>query len=136
MRNIFKEISRTENATLNTGCLDGWQQQGVFLLNTTLSVSKGKPLSHAKLGWETLTDLVIKEIANNASQSGNKIAFLLWGAHAQSKCHLIPDLPTILTLKSNHPSPFSALRPPFPFIGSGHFKLLREFGILVDWSIN
>lgn len=135
LKNIFKEIARTQPAVFSHGCLEFWQSQGVLLLNTTLTVSKGLPASHAKQGWESLTNSVIKAVGDNAKKSGNKIAFLLWGAHAQAKQEFIPDTDNILVLTANHPSPFSALRPPKPFLGSDHFKKIKEFGIDINWSI-
>lgn len=135
LKNIFKEINRTEKCEFKHGNLTSWLEQGVLLLNTTLTVSKGQPASHSKKGWESLTDLVIKEISTTAQLSGQKIVFLLWGAHAQTKDTLIDKKDNVLVLKANHPSPFSALRPPVPFIGCGHFQKVADFGVKINWSI-
>lgn len=134
LKNIFKEINRTEKCEFKHGNLTAWVDQGVLLLNTTLTVSKGMPASHSKKGWESLTDLVIREISTTAQLSGQKTVFLLWGAHAQAKELLIDKNDNVLVLKANHPSPFSALRPPIPFIGCGHFQKVREFGVRINWS--
>ena len=153
LRNIFKEIARdssgvggddaarqpaTFKAKVSTnGSLEALAQQGVLLLNTCLTVEQGEPASHAKQGWEALTDAIIQVIA--ASQ--RPVVFMLWGAHAQAKRDLLGDaavqpndgLAQTLTgvprlvLTANHPSPLSALRPPQPFIGCGHFGAANAF---------
>jgi uracil-DNA glycosylase len=122
LRNIFKELQRDlgippPSAPVPGGSLVRWAEQGVLLLNTCLTVEAGRPASHAKRGWETLTDSVIRQIAH----SPRPVVFMLWGAHAQSKRTLI-DERRHLILMANHPSPLSALRPPQPFIGCGHFS--------------
>ena len=159
LRNIFKEIARDgldpRNGTAlgplasgllkpqvaSKGSLQAWAQQGVLLLNTCLTVEQGQPASHAKQGWEALTDAIIQAVA--ASQ--HPVVFMLWGAHAQAKRGLlgnapaqptgaqVPALPRSLNklprlvLTANHPSPLSALRPPEPFIGCGHFGAANAF---------
>ena len=85
-------------------------------------MEEGKPASHAGKGWEVLTDAVIRHVAENAAPA----VFMLWGAHAQSKRQLI-DASRHKVLIANHPSPFSAERPPLPFIGCGHFGKAREW---------
>jgi uracil-DNA glycosylase len=94
----------------------------VLLLNTCLTVEEGQPASHANRGWEVLTDAVIGHISAHAKPG----VFMLWGAHAQSKRTLI-DASRHLVLTANHPSPLSALRPPQPFIGCGHFSKARAW---------
>lgn len=121
LRNIFKELAREGDASgalfpLTEGSLLPWAQRGVLLLNTCLTVEEAKPASHSKWGWEVFTDMVIAEV----SRVARGVVFMLWGAHAQSKQVLI-DSGKHLVLCANHPSPLSALRPPVPFIGSGHF---------------
>lgn len=102
------------------GCLDRWARQGVLLLNTCLTVEEGVPASHAKRGWEVLTDEIISTIW--ATQPC--VVFMLWGAHAQAKRALLQvSAKSHLVLCANHPSPLSALRLPQPFIGCGHFGL-------------
>lgn len=118
LRNIFQELARDLGGTLPvSGSLVRWAQQGVLLLNTSLTVEQGAPASHAKLGWEHLTDALIAACSAHATPK----AFLLWGAHAQGKAPLI-DAQRHLVLTANHPSPLSARRPPQPFIGCGHFR--------------
>ncbi len=127
LRNIFKERQRDLGILpAPHGSLLHWAQQGILLLNTTLTVEDGQPASHAKRGWESLTDALIAACA----QKKSPVAFLLWGGHAQAKQALIDarnaDL-RHLVLCANHPSPLSALRPPAPFIGCGHFGQVRQF---------
>ena len=93
----------------------------MLLLNTSLTVEEGQAASHAKQGWEALTDQLIGAV----SAKSEPVAFLLWGAHAQAKQALIA--PQHRVLKANHPSPLSALRPPVPFIGCGHFSAANGF---------
>jgi len=99
--------------------LSCWADQGVLLLNTVLTVEDGRPASHAKLGWEVVTDAFI---TTAAADNAPKV-FMLWGAHAQTKRDLIAAHPGHLILAANHPSPLSARRPPAPFIGCNHFKI-------------
>lgn len=123
LRNIFQELARDLGGVLPaSGSLQGWAQQGVLLLNTCLTVEQGAPASHAKQGWETLTDALIAACSAHESPK----VFLLWGAHAQSKLGLI-DASRHLVLQANHPSPLSARRPPRPFIGCGHFGQARQW---------
>jgi uracil-DNA glycosylase len=129
LRNIFKELQRDLGVPPPAfpqpgGSLVGWARQGVLLLNTCLTVEEGQAASHAGRGWEVLTDAVIQHVA----QCERPALFMLWGSHAQSKRALI-DATRHKVLTSNHPSPLSALRPPVPFIGCGHFgqaKAWRE----------
>jgi uracil-DNA glycosylase len=132
LRNIFVELQREfGGAVPGQGHLGHWARQGVLLLNTSLTVEDGQPASHAKRGWEALTDALIQAVA----QQPRRIAFLLWGAHAQAKAPLIEQAAPgrHLLLCANHPSPLSARRPPQPFIGCGHWGSMRSAGIDVDW---
>jgi len=127
LRNIFKEIERDLGQPppafpVPGGSLVAWAERGALLLNTTLTVEEGRPGSHARRGWELLTDALIAHVAAQAQP----VVFMLWGAHAQSKRALI-TAPQHLVLCANHPSPLSALRPPVPFIGCGHFGKARAF---------
>lgn len=130
LRNIFKEQQRDLGLIppMN-GSLVRWAEQGVLLLNTTLTVRQGQAASHAKKGWEQLTDILIQAVARQP----RPIVFLLWGAHAQAKEALIEaaaqEHPNIrhAIFKSNHPSPLSATKPPVPFIGCGHFSAANTF---------
>ncbi|MNT50951.1 Uracil-DNA glycosylase [compost metagenome] len=128
LRNIFKEMQRDLGAPFPPspepgGSLVKWAKNGVLLLNTCLTVEEGQPASHAGKGWEALTDAVIRHVA----EGPRPVVFMLWGAHAQSKRAFIPQDRGHLVLTSNHPSPLSALRPPVPFIGNGHFGKARDF---------
>ncbi len=123
LRNIFRELER-ESGQLppKDGSLARWAGQGVFLLNTCLTVEDGQPASHAGWGWESLTDHLIA----HCSQTGQPKAFLLWGGHAQKKVGLI-DARRHLVLQANHPSPLSARRGPTPFLGCGHFRAVNQW---------
>jgi uracil-DNA glycosylase len=135
LRNIFKELTTDIEGfiTPSHGCLQQWAEQGVLLLNSVLTVEKGKAHSHAKCGWETFTDNAIEYL--NATQSG--VVYLLWGAHAQKKARLInSDKNLILT--SAHPSPLSAHR---GFLGCQHFSktniyLEKNGKSSIDWTIH
>ncbi|SFD78457.1 uracil-DNA glycosylase [Paracidovorax konjaci] len=127
LRNIFKELQRDLGTPFPAwpdpgGSLAKWAKNGVLLLNTCLTVEEAQPASHAGKGWEQLTDAVIRKVG----EGGRPAVFMLWGSHAQSKRPLI-DADRHLVLTANHPSPLSALRPPVPFIGCGHFGRAREF---------
>jgi uracil-DNA glycosylase len=141
LRNIFKELQQEGLAPrTQSGSLTGWAQQGVLLLNTCLTVERGLPASHAKRGWEYLTDAVIAHIARTAPVC----VYMLWGAHAQTKAPAVREIAEkhgqqVLLLQANHPSPLSALRLPTPFIGCGHFQQANQFLIQtnsspIDWQ--
>lgn len=129
--NIFKEMeSDIGCARPNHGCLLGWAEQGVLLLNTTLTVAQGRPKSHSGHGWETLTDAIIAKL----SARQTPMVFILWGAHAQSKVALI-DTHRHHIIKSPHPSPLSASR---GFFGSRPFSRANAYLIQdgldpIDW---
>ena len=125
LRNIFSEIERGslpqpapgfQARAPRSGALEPWARQGVLLLNTCLTVESGAPGSHAKQGWEALTNTIISAVADSETPT----VFMLWGAHAQAKQDLIVT-GRHLVLTANHPSPRSARRPPRPFMGCGHF---------------
>ena len=120
LRNIYKEIERDLGfAQPTSGKLTHWAQQGVLLLNATLTVEAHKAGSHQGRGWETFTDAAIKLLAESKSD----VVFMLWGAYAQQKASLI-DASKHLILKSVHPSPLSAYR---GFIGCGHFSAANQY---------
>jgi uracil-DNA glycosylase len=124
LRNIFKELG----ASPRSGSLVEWARRGVLLLNTSLTVEQGDAGSHARKGWEALTDALLAKVAATASPC----VYLLWGAHAQAKAPLVERTAVehgreALILQANHPSPLSASRPPVPFIGCGHFRQAREW---------
>lgn len=118
--NIFKEIHADLGKPIpKSGELERWAEQGVLLLNATLTVRSGEPGSHQNKGWETFTDAVIKKI----SDEKNNVVFLLWGAYAQKKGEVI-DRNKHLVLMSAHPSPFSADR---GFFGNKHFSKANTY---------
>jgi uracil-DNA glycosylase len=168
LRNIFKELAREglcarACAALSTGNLESWAKRGVLLLNTTLTVEHACAGSHSGRGWEALTDKLIEAIAAQEQP----IVFMLWGAHAHAKLAVIRRalktkreeaqaamkleqsldlnltaplcLGPHLILRSNHPSPLSALRGPAPFIGCNHFSIARTWlasrGVECSWEI-
>jgi len=127
LRNIFKELQRDLGTPPPAfpnpgGSLAKWATHGVLLLNTCLTVEEGQAASHSGRGWEALTDAVIRHVA----ERDRPVVFMLWGAHAQTKRALI-DTSRHKILVANHPSPLSALRPPLPFIGCGHFGQARAW---------
>ena len=132
LKNIYKELHNDiKMDTPDHGFLEGWARQGVLLLNTTLTVERGKPASHKGRGWEEFTDAVIGQV----SALDRPVVFMLWGAHAQAKQALI-DADKHLVLTAPHPSPFSAHK---GFLGCGHFSkanaFLRNHGQSeIDWS--
>ena len=127
LRNIFKELQSSLHVPLPPhGSLERWARQGVLLLNTCLTVEDGQAGSHARWGWEALTDALVAA----AAKSRPHVVFMLWGAHAQAKKAVIdahnPN-GRHLILQANHPSPLSAQRPPVPFLGCGHFAQANAF---------
>ena len=127
LRNVFKELQRSLGAAMPTdGSLVRWAKQGVLLLNTCMTVQDGQAASHARWGWEVLSDQLVQTVA----QSSRPVVFMLWGAQAQAKKTLIEAAGHSgqhLVLMANHPSPLSALRAPLPFIGCGHFAQANAF---------
>ena len=115
LRNIFKELERDLKVPLSGhGCLNAWADQGVLLLNATLTVEARKAGSHQNRGWEQFTDQVIKVLNDHKEH----LVFMLWGNYAQHKGACI-DGGRHLVLTATHPSPFSAYR---GFLGCGHFS--------------
>jgi len=134
--NIFKEIDSdlgTDKSSLverRQGCLTGWAEQGVFLLNSVLTVEQGQAAAHQGRGWETFTDQVIAHL----SEERENLVFLLWGSYAQKKGQII-DAKKHMVLKCPHPSPLSAHR---GFLGCQHFSrtnnyLLKTGQEAIDW---
>ena len=113
LRNIFKEIGYETKYP----SLERWAKQGVLLLNTCLTVRKGLPNSHSKIGWQEFTFRTIQSLNDK-----DHVIFMLWGSHAQKYDEYIDPKHTVL--KCAHPSPFSAHR---GFLGSGHFKWINEY---------
>ncbi|MDQ3189977.1 MAG: uracil-DNA glycosylase [Bacteroidota bacterium] len=132
--NIYKELKNDLGLSIpTTGDLSYWAEQGVLLLNTTLTVKAQNAGSHQKRGWETFTDAVIRII----SEKKEGLVFILWGKHAQSKEALI-DPGKHYVLKAAHPSPLSAYN---GFWGCKHFSKTNEFlkksGLKeIDWRIS
>ena len=131
--NIFKELSTDLNMPMPTNTdLTSWAKQGVLLLNTTLTVLGGNPMSHANLGWETFTDEILQCI-NDETEA---VVFILWGAHAQKKMQFI-DQNKHLVIKSPHPSPLSAHR---GFFGSKPFSKTNDYLVSrslqpINWAL-
>jgi uracil-DNA glycosylase len=135
LRNIYKELQTDIPGFMIPvhGNLTEWAEQGVLLLNASLTVQAGIPGSHQKKGWETFTDTVIKKI----SDEKEGVVFILWGSFAQAKAELI-DKTKHHIIKSPHPSPFSADR---GFFGSKPFSktneiLEKEGKKPIDWQIS
>lgn len=131
LRNILQEVRRDlgrVGGQAAGGDLGAWAEQGVLLLNASLTVEDGQPGAHARLGWESLTDALVRAVALRPQP----LVAMLWGAHAQAKAPLLQPsngqaaVPRLI-LQSNHPSPLSARRPPAPFIGCGHFSQAQAF---------
>lgn len=132
LQNIYKEMHDDIGLSIpKTGNLTRWAEQGVFLLNASLTVRAGDPMSHSKIGWATFTDAVIKIIA----EQKKNVVFLLWGKFAQEKQSLI-DATRQHVLKAAHPSPLSASN---GFFGCRHFSKTNNFLVKdgldpIDWN--
>lgn len=131
--NIFKELKTDLGIEIpRSGNLEKWADQGVFLLNASLTVRQNEPGSHSKIGWFQFTDQVIRKI----SEEKQGIIFLLWGKFAQEKQSLIDETKHYV-LKAAHPSPFSAAN---GFFGCKHFSranelLMKQQKTPIDWKI-
>ncbi len=134
LQNIFKELQSDLGCSIpNHGSLVKWAEQGVLLLNTSLTVEAGKPNSHQNKGWEIFTDKIISLV----NQKTDPVVFILWGNNARSKKVLITN-PKHLILESAHPSPLSASR---GFFGSKPFSKANNFLSAnnrkpLDWQID
>lgn len=130
LQNIYREIESDLGRPSSTnGDLTHWAQQGVLLLNSTLTVRAHLAASHAGRGWEQFTDAVIATLARRKN-----IVYMLWGSYAQKKAALV-DASQNLVLKSVHPSPLSAYR---GFFGCKHFSQANEYLVAhgfqpIDW---
>jgi len=131
--NIFKEMQQDIGVPPPPhGNLEAWTKQGVFLLNTSLTVRAAEPQSHAKIGWTEFTDSVIKKI----SDLRQNVVFLLWGRSAQDKQVLIDETKHYV-LKAAHPSPYSADK---GFFGCRHFSKANQYLVqnrldAIDWRL-
>ena len=120
LQNIFKEIEQDLGTPMpKSGDLTRWAEQGVLLLNATLTVREHQAASHAGHGWETFTDAVIRQL----SAQREHLVFILWGSYAQKKGQVI-DRSRHLVLCSAHPSPLSAYH---GFFGNHHFTLCNDY---------
>ena len=120
LRNILTEVSTDTGAPIpESGDLSRWAEQGVLLLNTSLTVREGAPKSHSGIGWENLTDAAVRAL----SDKREGLVFLLWGSDAIRKGSYI-DRSKHLVLTSPHPSPLSAYR---GFFGNHHFSKANEW---------
>ena len=133
LQNIYKEMHDDIGTYIpNNGYLIKWANQGVLLLNTSLTVRAHQANSHQKIGWEILTDNIIKKL----NERGKPVVFILWGRNAQSKERFITN-PNHYIIKSTHPSPLSANR---GFFGSRPFSKTNDFlkasgQETIDWQI-
>jgi len=132
--NIYKELATDLNIPVSTnGCLEHWAEQGVLLLNATLTVENGQAGSHQNKGWEEFTDKAIQVL----NEQRENLIFILWGSYAQKKGAFI-DAQRHLVIKSPHPSPLSAYR---GFFGSCPFSQTNTYlksknKKAIDWQIN
>ena len=131
--NIFKELHDDVGVPVpNHGHLEKWAKQGVLLLNASLTVRAGEPMSHSKIGWEKFTDTVIEKV----SELKEHVVFVLWGRFAQEKQKLIDEKKHYI-IKSAHPSPLSAKN---GFFGSRPFSKINTYLIKhgidpIDWAL-
>ena len=132
--NIYKELATDLDIPVSTnGCLEHWAEQGVLLLNATLTVENGQAGSHQNKGWEEFTDKAIQVL----NEQRDNLVFILWGTYAQKKGAFI-DAQRHLVIKSPHPSPLSAYR---GFFGSRPFSQANTYlksknKKAIDWQIN
>jgi len=117
LMNIYKELQVVEQRP--TGNLSDWAEQGVFLLNSVLTVRESEAASHKNRGWEIFTDAVLKAL----NKSENPVVFMLWGSYAQKKAAFLDNV-NHLVLQAPHPSPLSAYR---GFLGCGHFETANQY---------
>ncbi|MDF2549349.1 MAG: ung [Chlamydiales bacterium] len=138
LQNIFKELNADLHIPISSnGCLIPWAEQGVLLLNATLTVKKSTPLSHHGKGWEIFTDAILNVVAQRAQPT----VFILWGKNAQQKALKVPSIAPPsphLILTAAHPSPFSAHS---GFFGCRHFSktnaFLEENRLLpINWDLS
>lgn len=132
--NIYQELHDDIGFRIpNNGCLEKWADEGVFLLNSVLTVQAHRAFSHKDFGWQEFTDAAIRIL----DKQDRPIVFLLWGRPAQEKEKLLHPNPNHLVLKAAHPSPLSAYR---GFFGCRHFSRTNAFleahGVApIDWQI-
>lgn len=135
LKNVYKELeSDLAIPPPSHGCLEKWAEEGVLLLNATLTVCRSAPMSHHGRGWERFTDAIVRALLLREEP----MVFLLWGKSAEEKCKEIKKSSIHRALSSVHPSPLSAYR---GFFGCRHFSRANELLISmgrepVDWSIS
>ena len=127
LKNIFKELESDDIdfTSPNHGNLESWAHQGVLLLNSALTVEKNSPSSHANIGWEYITDRIIRALNDNKEN----LVFMLWGLEANKKIDLI-DASKHKVLSASHPSPFSATKSTKDltrFVGCKHFSKANDY---------
>lgn len=133
LQNMYKELQQDCGCYIpNNGYLMPWAKQGVFLLNTILTVEDSHPIAHKNKGWETFTDHAIEKI----NEHDSPVVFLLWGRNAREKAKMI-DTSKHLVLEAAHPSPLSAYN---GFFGCKHFSKANDFLVMngikpIDWQI-
>ena len=138
LQNIFKELETDVHISKpQDGCLIPWAQQGVLLLNATLTVRQGEPMSHHGKGWERFTDAAVRKL----EEREDPVIFVLWGKSAQDKCRFlrregIPSRHVVLT--AAHPSPYSASQ---GFFGCHHFSKINEILVQqkkapIQWALS
>jgi uracil-DNA glycosylase len=134
LANMYKELATdiSEFVIPQHGFLESWAEQGVMLLNTVLTVERAKAHSHAKIGWEQFTDIVIQQLSDHCDE----LVFLLWGSHAQKK-GIVIDKQKHHVLNAPHPSPLSAYR---GFFGCKHFSqtnnlLKQQNKSPINWQV-
>lgn len=132
LRNIFKELNTDLGIERQSKDLSGWAKQGILLINSILTVEKDKPLSHKNLGWQNITDYIIKYISDHK----DNVVFILWGKESEEKLKLIDKIKHYVIV-SPHPSPFSARR---GFFGSKPFSKTNDYlqknnQSVIDWSL-
>lgn len=138
LKNIFKELYTDIGLEIPShGCLTHWAEQGVMLLNATLTVRESDPMSHHSRGWEQFTDAVVKVLVKRSEP----VIFVLWGKNAQEKCKFLNEMAvnsSHVVLTAAHPSPFSARN---GFFGCRHFSkinaILTQRGTTsIDWRLD
>lgn len=133
LKNIYKELKEEMPYDIPThGDLTKWAEEGVLLLNTTLTVKAHNAASHSKWGWANFTDAIIKAL----NDKEEPVVYMFWGNHARSKKEFITN-PNHLVLEAAHPSPLSASR---GFFGCGHFALCNEYLVSkglapINWQV-
>lgn len=135
LQNIYKELLADLGIPMAPhGCLLNWARQGVLLLNATLTVRQGEPMSHHGRGWEQFTDAIVERL----SEREDPLVFVLWGKSAQEKCRRLPGLKRHHVLTTTHPSPLSAHQ---GFLGCRHFSKVNNFLVKngkqqINWKVD